>query len=73
MRSGLQTWNERVHESRSRPSWNSPTVIRSISAAATRGKIAFVLPLQARIVSNAAGVTGGVRLWEPEIDEFFDR
>jgi len=25
-----------------------------------------------RIVSSAAGVTGGVRLWETELDELFE-
>ena len=34
-------------------------------------KIAFELPPQVRIVSNTAGITGGVRLWEPELDELF--
>jgi hypothetical protein len=24
-----------------------------------------------RIVSNAAGITGGVRLWEPVLDDLF--
>lgn len=34
-------------------------------------RIAFELPPEARLVSNAAGVTGGVRLWEAQMDEFF--
>lgn len=34
-------------------------------------KVAFALPAHVRIASNAAGVTGGVRLWEPELDELF--
>jgi polyphosphate glucokinase len=29
------------------------------------------LPEDIRIVSNSAGITGGVRLWEPEMGEFF--
>jgi polyphosphate glucokinase len=35
-------------------------------------KITCALPEQVRIVSNAAGITGGVRLWEPELDELFE-
>ena len=35
-------------------------------------KIAFPLPPEAVIVSNTAGVTGGVRLWESDLDELCD-
>jgi hypothetical protein len=34
-------------------------------------KIAFEPPAHVRIVSNTAGITGGIRLWEPELDELF--
>jgi polyphosphate glucokinase len=34
-------------------------------------RIAVELPGHVRTVSNAAGITGGIRLWEPEFDEFF--
>jgi len=34
-------------------------------------KIAFQPPPQVKIVSNAAGITGGVRLWEAALDHFF--
>lgn len=67
---GAQTWNERVR--------NSIETIVDLTNCDTlyigggnARKIAFELPPQARIVANAAGVTGGVRLWEPEMDEFF--
>lgn len=33
--------------------------------------LSFPLPDNVRVVSNSAGVTGGVRLWEPELDELF--
>lgn len=33
--------------------------------------IAFRLPSNARVVSNAAGITGGVRLWDPLLDPAF--
>jgi hypothetical protein len=29
------------------------------------------VPAHVRIVSNTAGITGGIRLWEAEIDELF--
>jgi polyphosphate glucokinase len=34
-------------------------------------KISFEPPPQVKIVSNAAGITGGVRLWEPSLDDLF--
>lgn len=34
-------------------------------------KIAFQPPPQVKIVNNAAGITGGVRLWEEALDQFF--
>ncbi len=33
--------------------------------------IDFRLPENARVVSNAAGITGGVRLWDEKLDPFF--
>lgn len=35
-------------------------------------RITFGLPPHVTIVSNTAGITGGVRLWEPALDELFD-
>ena len=35
--------------------------------------IDFDLPANVKIVPNAAGITGGVRLWEPRMDEAFTR
>lgn len=67
---GLEVWNTRVRES-------IETVIELTNCetlyvgGGNARKIACELPLQAQIVSNAAGVTGGVRLWEPEMDEIF--
>ena len=34
-------------------------------------KVAFALPPHVRIVDNAAGITGGIRVWDPELDELF--
>ena len=67
---GVKVWNMRVRES-------VETIIALTNCdtlyvgGGNARKLEFELPRQARIVSNAAGVTGGVRLWEPEMDEFF--
>jgi polyphosphate glucokinase len=67
---GLVTWNARVRES-------VDTIIsltncdRLYLGGGNARKVGDGLPQQVRIVSNAAGVTGGVRLWEPAMDEFF--
>jgi polyphosphate glucokinase len=34
-------------------------------------KLTIEVPPHVRIVSNTAGITGGIRLWEPELDEYF--
>jgi polyphosphate glucokinase len=34
-------------------------------------KLAIEMPPHVKIVSNTAGITGGIRLWEPELDELF--
>ena len=34
-------------------------------------KLDFPLPAHVRLVRNVAGITGGVRLWERDLDEFF--
>jgi polyphosphate glucokinase len=34
-------------------------------------RIAFELPADVTIVSNEAGITGGIRLWDPAMDRFF--
>jgi polyphosphate glucokinase len=67
---GLEVWNDRVRES-------IETVINLTCCdtlyvgGGNARKITFGLPPQVKTVPNAAGVTGGVRLWEPEMDDFF--
>jgi polyphosphate glucokinase len=34
-------------------------------------KLILKVPAHVRIVSNTAGITGGIRLWETELDELF--
>jgi polyphosphate glucokinase len=36
-------------------------------------KVDFKLPSNVTIVSNEAGITGGIRLWDPAMDRFFRR
>lgn len=36
-------------------------------------QIDFELPPDVRVVSNDAGITGGVRLWDPAMDQAFNR
>lgn len=67
---GLDVWNARVRESIETVIGLTNCETLYIGGGNAR-RIACELPLNARIVSNAAGVTGGVRLWEPEMDEFF--
>ncbi len=67
---GSDAWNERLQ--------SFIPIVLSLTACdflylggGNARHIAFALPKQAKIVSNSAGVTGGVRLWEPELDELF--
>jgi polyphosphate glucokinase len=68
---GPEAWNLRVREA-------VDTIIQLTSCdtlyvgGGNARRIAFPLPPRVKIVSNAAGVTGGVRLWEPELDELFE-
>jgi polyphosphate glucokinase len=67
---GPVAWNERVHASiQTLMDLTNYDVLYIGGGNAQR--ITFVLPQHAKIVSNSAGVTGGVRLWEPELDELF--
>ena len=67
---GLQRWNRRVR-------WAIDTVTDLTSCdvlyigGGNARKIAFEVPAHVRIVSNMAGLTGGLRLWEPDLDELF--
>src|SRR6185312_13559340 len=67
---GAETWNVRVRET-------IDTVISLTNCetlfigGGNARKITFELPRLAKTVSNSAGVTGGVRLWDRDMDEFF--
>ena len=67
---GPERWNRRL-----RKAIDMVLVLTSCDRLYVGGgnarKIAFELPAQVRAVSNTAGITGGVRLWEPQLDELF--
>lgn len=67
---GPERWNRRL-----RKAIGTVLVLTSCDRLYVGGgnarKIAFELSAQVRAVSNTAGITGGVRLWEPQLDELF--
>jgi polyphosphate glucokinase len=67
---GAEAWNERVR--RCIPDIFSLTTCDVLYVGGGNARnISFPLPENVRVVSNSAGVTGGVRLWEPALDELF--
>jgi polyphosphate glucokinase len=67
---GPEAWNRRVVESLR--SVMKLTACDTLYVGGGNARmIAVELPPGARIVSNVAGLTGGVRLWEAELDELF--
>lgn len=67
---GLETWNVRVRQSVDTIVGLTNCDVLYVGGGNAR-KLEAGLPLLVKIVSNVAGVTGGVRLWEPEMDSFF--
>jgi polyphosphate glucokinase len=67
---GLETWNRRM-----RKVIGAVTTLTSCDTLYVGGgnarKVSFAPPEHVKIVSNAAGITGGVRLWERELDHHF--
>jgi polyphosphate glucokinase len=68
---GPEGWNSRLREAIHTIMEFTTCDVLYIGGGNAR-KITFTLPEQAKIVSNTAGVTGGVRLWEAELDELFE-
>ena len=70
LRKGRERWNRRV-----RKVIDTVTDLTSCDVLYVGGgnarKLAIDMPPHVRIVSNTAGITGGIRLWEPELDELF--
>jgi polyphosphate glucokinase len=67
---GLEAWNARVRASIDTITGLTNCDVLYIGGGNAR-KLQADLPPHVKVVSNAAGVTGGVRLWEPEMDSFF--
>ena len=62
---GQQRWNARVRRAIDTVTSLTSCDVLYIGGGNAR-KIAFELPAHVRIVSNMAGLTGGLRLWEPD-------
>jgi len=67
---GTEAWNERVIQALRAVMSLTACDMLYVGGGNAR-MLTSELPRHARIVSNVAGVTGGVRLWEPEMDELF--
>ena len=67
---GPEAWNERVRAAITAVAGLTCCDLLYIGGGNAR-KITFELPANVKIVSNSAGVTGGVRLWEPAMEELF--
>jgi polyphosphate glucokinase len=67
---GLERWNRRVRKSLDAVLLLTTCELLYVGGGNAR-KIDFKLPAHVRVVSNTAGITGGVRLWEAELDDFF--
>jgi polyphosphate glucokinase len=67
---GPRIWNDRVRQVVETVGNLTVCDVLYVGGGNAR-KIDIALPPHVRIISNAAGVTGGVRLWEPELDELF--
>jgi polyphosphate glucokinase len=69
-RKGVDKWNRRVER--------MLKIVRTLLnfdrlylGGGNAARIDFRLPPDVSIVSNEAGITGGIRLWEPRFDRFF--
>jgi polyphosphate glucokinase len=67
---GPERWNKRLARAIGTVTGLTSCDVLYIGGGNAR-RIAIDLPAHVRIVSNTAGITGGIRLWEPELDELF--
>lgn len=67
---GPQRWNRRVRKAIDTVTTLTTCDVLYIGGGNAR-RLDFEPPAHVRIVSNTAGITGGIRLWEPELDELF--
>jgi len=69
-RKGPERWNKRVRKVIDTVTGLTNCNVLYIGGGNAR-KLAVELPPHVRVVSNTAGLTGGLRLWEPDLDELF--
>jgi polyphosphate glucokinase len=70
LKKGERRWNKRVRKTIDMVTSLTNCDVLYIGGGNAR-KVAPDVPAHVKIVSNTAGVTGGIRLWEPGIDELF--
>jgi polyphosphate glucokinase len=67
---GSERWNKRVCKAINTVTGLTCCDVLYVGGGNAR-KLTLELPAHVRIVSNTAGITGGIRLWEAELDELF--
>ena len=67
---GPERWNRRLRKAIDTVTGLTSCDVLYIGGGNAR-RIAVQMPAHVRIVSNTAGITGGIRLWEAELDELF--
>lgn len=70
VKKGPERWNKRLRWAIDKVTSLTCCDVLYIGGGNAR-KITIETPPHVRIVSNTAGITGGVRLWEAELDELF--
>ena len=67
---GAERWSKRVRRAIDAVTGLTCCDVLYIGGGNAR-KLIFEMPAHVKIVSNTAGITGGIRLWEAELDELF--
>jgi polyphosphate glucokinase len=67
---GSERWNKRARRAIETVTSLTCCDVLYIGGGNAR-KLTLEVPAHVKIVSNTAGITGGIRLWEPELDELF--
>jgi polyphosphate glucokinase len=70
VRKGAGRWNKRVRKTINAVLEMTCCDVLYVGGGNAR-KLTIDLPQQVKIVSNTAGITGGIRLWETELDELY--
>jgi polyphosphate glucokinase len=70
VKKGPERWNRRVRKVIETVTELTSCDVLYIGGGNSR-KLAPGMPPHVRVVSNTAGITGGIRLWEPELDALF--